>query len=64
MVETNVEHRVTIQGPEVDHEAVSWSTEFMNLCLLQELRRAIIEATGLNPRYEVQRVEVKQERLA
>ncbi|CAD5206188.1 unnamed protein product [Bursaphelenchus okinawaensis] len=50
VVSTNVEHRVTIQGPEVDHEA--------------ELRKAIIEATGLNPRYEVQRVEVKQERLA
>jgi len=49
VVHTNVEHRVTITGPEVDQDA--------------ELRRAIEEATGLNPKYEVQRIEIKEERL-
>jgi len=49
VVHTNVEHRVTITGPEVDQDA--------------ELRRAIAEATGLNPKYEVQRIEIKEERL-
>ncbi|KAI6182140.1 Moesin/ezrin/radixin-like protein 1 [Aphelenchoides bicaudatus] len=49
VVHTNVEHRVTITGPEIDQDA--------------ELRRAIAEATGLNPKYEVQRIEIKEERL-
>lgn len=48
-VHTNVEHRVTIVGPEVDQDA--------------ELRRAIAEATGLNPKYQVQKIEIKEERL-
>jgi len=49
VVHTNVEHRVTITGPEVDQDA--------------ELRRAIAEATGLNPKYEVQRIQITEERL-
>jgi hypothetical protein len=48
VIETHVEHRVTIHGADdVDHDA--------------ELSRAILEATKMNPEMTVEKIEVKQE---
>ncbi|VDN40230.1 unnamed protein product [Gongylonema pulchrum] len=48
VVETHVEHRVTIQsGDNIDHDA--------------ELSQAILEATNMNPDMTVEKIEVKQE---
>uniref|UniRef100_A0A914WG63 Band 4.1 C-terminal domain-containing protein n=1 Tax=Plectus sambesii TaxID=2011161 RepID=A0A914WG63_9BILA len=48
VVETHVEHRVTIHsGGEIDHDA--------------ELSAAIMEATNMNPDMTVEKIEVKQE---
>jgi len=48
MMETHVEHRVTIHsGAEIDHDA--------------ELSQAILEATNMNPDMIVEKIEVKQE---
>ncbi|KAH7730142.1 Protein FRM-1 d [Aphelenchoides avenae] len=48
VIETRVEHRVTIHGgDDIDHDA--------------ELSRAILEATKMNPEMTVEKIEVKQE---
>jgi len=48
VVETHVEHRITIHGgEEINHDA--------------ELNRAILEATQMNPEMTVEKVDYKQE---
>ncbi|KAK5970897.1 hypothetical protein GCK32_020813 [Trichostrongylus colubriformis] len=51
IIETHVEHRVTIHSDEpIDHDA--------------ELSQAIMEATQMNPDMTVEKIEVRQESTA
>lgn len=66
-VETHVEHRVTIHSDlDLDHDAVEILSVLAQgregkVCPMQELSKAIMEATKMNPNMTVEKIEVKQE---